>query len=207
MNRNSGNIIFYVLLAVGLLAALSYTVAKSSRGTGGVSKERSALSATEVLQFANILANAVGQLRLRGCLDTEISFDNVVDAEKYNNADAPSDGSCDVFGITGGGLTYNQGLTYFITGDYAVDDIGSDAPDLLVDVTVERAVCTQINGSLDIAGDLPIDSLSGGDAFDGSYNALGGVSGRIEHADLAGRMAGCREDGDSFKYYKVLLSR
>lgn len=217
MKNENGNVIFYILIAVGLLAALSYTVARSSRGTANVSAEQMSLSASEVVQFTNSLSNAVTQLRLRGCTEAEISFDNVVDAGTYDNAFAPADESCDVFGVSGGGLGYNQNLSYLITSGYVITDVGTSAPDLIVDVTVSKSVCETLNDSLDIDNSgtegPPSDAMIGAFAFDGSYAAIGGgANGQVDDAQFVGKRAACRHDSGSgssavFKYYKVLMAR
>jgi hypothetical protein len=74
-----GNVMFYILIAVALLAALIFAVAQSGRGNiQQVSEEKARLFATEIIQYTGTMANGVAQLRLRGVRDTEISFDNPV---------------------------------------------------------------------------------------------------------------------------------
>ncbi len=217
MKAQSGNVIFYILIAVGLLGALAYTVAQSSRGGGSAPSEQVSLSATEILQFANTLSNAVGQLRLRGCTENEISFDNLIDVSTYDNGTAPSDGSCDVFGVNGGGVHFNQSLTYLLTSGYVITDVGTSSPDLILDVEVSRLVCERLNASFDIdnngAEGPPNDAMAGASAFDGGYSAVGGgANGRTDEAQFFGKLAACRHDSGSggsavFKYYKVLVAR
>ena len=77
-SSESGNVLFYILIAVALLAALSYTVAQSTRGNvGQLSAERARLYATEIIENANVMSSAVSQLRLRGVDLDELCFDHV----------------------------------------------------------------------------------------------------------------------------------
>jgi hypothetical protein len=107
MNSNAaerGNVMFYILIAVALLAALIFAVAQSGRGNiQQVSEEKARLFATEIIQNTGTMANGVAQLRLRGVRDTEISFDNPV--VSYPNANCTDD-TCKLFHPSGAGLTY-----------------------------------------------------------------------------------------------------
>ncbi len=217
MRNNAGNVLFYILIAVGLLSALSYVVAQSSRGSAsGMTKEKASLEATQLLEFSNILGNAAAQLRLRGCAESELSFDNAVDSSTYDNSSAPADESCHIFSLKGAGVQYNSSIDALYTGSYVITDVGTAQPDLVVDVVVDKLVCEAVNARLDIENNgsegPPSDELSGGAAFDGTYSAVAGAPGRIDDAGLVGKSAGCRTDSGSgseavFKFYKVLLAR
>lgn len=99
-----GNVLFYILIAVALLAALIFAVAQSGRGNiQQVSQEKARLYATEIIQNTGTMANGVAQLRLRGVRDTEIGFDNPV--VSYPNANCADD-TCKLFHPAGAGLTY-----------------------------------------------------------------------------------------------------
>ena len=120
-----GNMLFYVLIAVVLLAALSYAVARSSRGNmQQLNQTKVDLYATEILEYVDSIANAVAQLRLRGCGELEISFENNVEAG-YVNAGAPADNSCHVFHVNGGGVIYKEADEAWL--DVADFDGGSNA--------------------------------------------------------------------------------
>lgn len=118
--KERGNVLFLILIAVALFAALSYAVTKSSRGGGAPSKETARIAASQITQYTTLVQQAVSKLRLiNRCTDTQISFaadsDNDgewYDAEDdYHNPYAPEDFSCHVFHPAGGNvpkITINQ---------------------------------------------------------------------------------------------------
>ena len=85
-----GNIFFYILLAVVLIAALSLAIASSMRGNSGISNERINLVASEVIESGSRLAETVARLRLRGIASTAISFENST-VTGYANAACTTD--------------------------------------------------------------------------------------------------------------------
>ncbi len=228
----SGNVLFYILIAVALLAALSYTVAQSSRGgTSNLNKERSALYATEIIEYGNILTQAVSQIRLRGYQATEISFENNMVAG-YTNANC-TDSECKIFNINGGGISWlspktgvNDGNEWFITGGPCIPDIGigdaactalSGSSELVIFLpNVDKDICLQINKKLGInnIADSPPQEPSNAYILDdsrkwtGSWNDIHQISGAF-----TGLHSGCFEGGGTdpipgtYHYYQVLISR
>ncbi len=114
MNMTKGNVLFLILLAVALFAALSYAVTQSSRSSGkNISDEQAKLFASKITQYGTNLKQVVTRLRLtNGCRDTQISFasDSDQDGEwydtddEYHNTNAPSNFSCHVFHPNGGNM-------------------------------------------------------------------------------------------------------
>jgi hypothetical protein len=114
MCREKGNILFLILIAVALFAALSYAVTGSSRSGGHtISKDKAKIAAAEIVQYATQLEQAVTRLRvINKCTANQISFDLHQNTMKtsggsdynLNNPYAPSDFSCHVFRPEGGGV-------------------------------------------------------------------------------------------------------
>lgn len=180
----TGSVLFYILIAVALLAALSYAVASGNRSAGsGLDKERVDLAVSEIQDYAGVMVNAVAQLKLRGCADTHISFENNRVAD-YDNGNAPSDGTCDVFSVAGGGVQYkapqaiwldsaipntvdNHGEIIF-TSSACIDQIGTGITDcdsdggstaelLMIIPYLKADICTEINrkNGVGVPGDAP----------------------------------------------------
>lgn len=117
----SGNVLFLILLAVALFAALSYAVSKSTSGKGNSGKsEQVKTQAGEILSFASTVSVAVMRLRAGGCSETQISMDGPVTGTikkapavgdnnlAYVNSNAPANKSCNVFDPAGGNVAFVQ---------------------------------------------------------------------------------------------------
>lgn len=216
----SGNVIFYILIAVALLAALSYSVAQSGRSSlKNLSQEKSRLFATEIIEQGNTLATTTSQLRLRGYKDTEISFENDI-VTGYENPDCDVDG-CKVFSLNGGGVHYlapksewldpafsgnAQYGEIYIHGAAHIPEIGLDADDLIVFIPyIRREICLAINErlgiDLSVDGMIPLESngpFTVNQKFTGTYGSGTGrkVSGDATVSDaniLTGKSAGCTQ--------------
>ena len=100
-----GNVFFYILIAVALFAALSYAVSRNNTGSTDIfTDEQAKLAAQEIIEYGNTVANAVQKLRLRGCSDTEISFENDI-IDGYENG---TNTSCQVFHVDGGDINWTS---------------------------------------------------------------------------------------------------
>ena len=220
MNKTqSGNVLFYILIAVALLAALSFAIAQSGRGNAGsISAERARLHAIEILEYGSVMTQAVSQIRLRGYQDGEISLENNI-ISGYANANC-TESECEIFNVNGGGVHYFEpksawldkshsgqvryGELYFHGEAHAVE-VGSSQDDLIMFIPyVQKDICMALNKQLDImpvARDVPLET-SGPFAvnikFTGSYGVAldrrvsgDGTTGQTDI--LYGKMAGCTE--------------
>lgn len=226
-SAESGNVLFYILIAITLIASLSYAVSSSNRGIHDISDDRAKLYAGEIIDYANIISNAVAQLRLRGCSDTEISFENNMFTD-YTNTNAPSDDSCDIFDLNGGALqiaaptpeAMNQAASpdneWHIYADNEVNHIGttssaaSSADLILVTDELKASICQQINalsGVTNANTAPPTDTDIGETQFTGSYSYTATIG--DESSALSGQSTGCFQNTTDNKYvfYKVLIAR
>ena len=105
-----GSVIVWILVAVVLMASLSYAFMGSSRtSTNAIMDERSKAITYELNEYVNNVQSALKRLKLRGCDDDEISYETSVGS--YPNVNAPSDESCHIFRTNGGQVVYkNLGL-------------------------------------------------------------------------------------------------
>lgn len=224
-----GNVLFIILIAIGLLATLSFAVTWSSQsgGSGAVSKEKARLMASEILEYSKIVTNAVTQLRLRGCADSELSFANSA-VNSYTNNAAPSDNTCHVFNTEGGGVNWgvpqNGVMTvspspndsWNIYGSNEVEGIGSSGgsienADLILALNgVSLEACKELNGLLKVTGSdaaPPQDSGINTTRYIGVYGNASVIG--DESAALSAQKAACFEDtgASKFIFYKVLIAR
>lgn len=110
-NRQSGNVLFLILIAVVLFAALSYAVSGSSRtNSGNISDEKADLVVSQLRNYSASLKTGFDRLRIGSCSLEEISFENST-FKNFNgtlasvtNSAAPPDGHCNIFDSRGGNV-------------------------------------------------------------------------------------------------------
>ena len=124
--QESGNAFFIVMVGVVLFAALMFTFSRGARqGGDNLSETQTDIAASDLISAAQRYERAISRLRLKGCSENQISFDDhndmihQTDGAPYNhaNANSPGDFSCHVFRPEGGNLT-----PYQLPVDYAVDE-------------------------------------------------------------------------------------
>jgi hypothetical protein len=133
--HQNGNVLFIILIACALFAALAYAVTKSSREPSSLAtKEQATLNAAAVMQYFTRLNTTVSRLRLTSeCSDTQISFENNI-VSGYTNPSAPADKKCNVFDPAGGGLAWQNTLepgsafVPYFTGHETIPGIGTQPP-------------------------------------------------------------------------------
>jgi len=167
-----GNVLFLILIAVALFAALSFAVTSSMRGGGEASEDTSLLETTPLVQYATQMKYTVDKLMLlNGCDETELSFHTTSwppntsgypggGASDYINPNAPSDNSCHVFHEDGGGLPWIHvtdkvvnSIEFQVSGNWGVNDLGGNLcadVELLFLAEVTEEMCVQINDKNDV---------------------------------------------------------
>ncbi|MGH1456484.1 MAG: hypothetical protein ACRBDI_06865 [Alphaproteobacteria bacterium] len=226
--EENGSILFYILIAVALFAALSYSVSQMMRGGADLGSQNQAILVDDVLDYARNLKETIQTLRIMNeCQDDEISFERSPfdgsDAP-YINASAPSDFSCHVFHPQGGGIGNANpiedvsGSNYVFTGVFGVTDIGSDSNSELSIILrgLDSGACGQINDKIGLAAPLT-DEMPNTNfvttTFQGSYSLNGGVGDNIGtgNAMYNSRPVGCfYEDSATsgeYIFYQVLIPR
>ncbi len=228
--KERGNILFLILLAVILFAALSYAVTSSMKGGGNnASEEKTKAMVASIFQYASLIENAVMRLRLvNGCSDTRISFENnVVVNPIYANPNSPSSGSkkCWVFHPDGGNVPFIERRDWQITREEAValdagygvhwdrapgfnvtalngiQNAGTDAADLLFRIPfIKPELCEEINRQL--TGSTTTTSSLGhtGTLFNGTYTATSILP-------LVTPLSGCARQSGFAQYIHVILAR
>lgn len=196
-NQNEGgNVLFLILIAVALFAALSYAVTQSSRSGGGsITKEKAAMVGAQFAQYGAQISSALTRVRIsNGCSETEISFENpIMSHPDYwggsGNSTSPPDGRCNVFGANGGGAVYwdvrrqlpNNDPVYnylTFTTKVAVNNVGTPASDLIMYFAMDesdpaRQICETFNERMGISGDTRSGTTR---VLDWEYAAGAGLS-------------------------------
>ena len=223
-----GNVLFLILIAVALFAALSYAVTQSTRSGGGdAGRETNLVNSSTITQYpASIKTAIVRMIVSNGASAETLEFNP---PSTFSSLTSVGIG---VFHPTGGGATFAlapnsvttvPGQEWHFNGENQVDNIGltngSGAPnqasaDLIAFLpNVRTAICTQIHTQLGLSTTLPAET--GIRYLVDQTNALGTTLDRFtETGDtigngniLSGQPQGCfTQDGMNI-YYHVLTER
>ncbi len=211
----AGNVLFLILIAVALFAALSYAVTQSSRssGDGGLDKDKAKLAASDLLQYAVSIEQAVNRMQVVGRVP-EHGLDFSAGSNIKNTANtACTTNYCKVFHPDGGGavarLTDEKYLDttspmYISSPSNArmpevrvvsVPQVGSEADDLILFIpSLKAEICYIINEKMGILpyGTTPPQDIYGDtDLYQGNLTAFPSVTGQIDPAPMAGKRSFC----------------
>jgi len=202
-----GNVLFIILIAVALFAALSYAVSSSFRGgTNTISSEQARIAAGELLQGMQGIKGGYDYLwNQQGCSMDDISFQSTNgDIGSVTFTDESDDGptECEIFNPLGAGIAYPGRLAEFQdaalagtatgkllfwfpgnepSGTYGVSGLGSASNDHMIWLqSVLPEICTNINKLLKYSG-------SENDIIDAG-NVVGDATGNV----FQGQKSGCR---------------
>lgn len=113
-NKQAGNVLFLILIAVALFAALAYAITSSSRGTGGtISPEKAKIGAANILQFFSALDTALMKMQIAASIPIQnISFEHYMKTHAGNGSINQINGNCTtnacrVFMPSGGGIIHD----------------------------------------------------------------------------------------------------
>ena len=200
MKKENGNVLFLILIAVVLFAALSYAVTQSSRGGGSVANEQADLQASRLMNYSAMVKTAVMRLKLREGVTVGSIYYNSDIYKRINGNPAPAslgspaDPSLYLFHPEGGGL--NEMTFEDIAVDCAGCPTGYIQPGHMLMVWVEaqwsgagdddaaitffginQEVCEAVNRKVGISGipqtSMAFTSVVIGINYDGSsYGAM-----------------------------------
>ena len=180
--KQSGNALFLILIAVALFAALSYAITQSGRGGGNISREKAAIAASQITQFAAGVHTAVQRMIISGTATHSLCYDAPYETEHGSGCHGSVD--TQVFAADGGVViqecatdeqidtSYTSGAATWwkfrgITstdGGYYIKDVGTNTDVSGRDAfaflpSVRLAVCQQINKGLGL-DPTPVDSTT-----------------------------------------------
>lgn len=234
VNKESGNVLFLILIAVALFAALSYAVTQSTRsGSGATEKEKAILSSASMTQYPTAIRTSLIRMVLGGTDVADIKFN------APGNFAAVSDTTWLVFHPDGGGAVHQRAPadlmtgsnlgTWFYNGNWDVPEVGTDGAggnDIVAFLPgITQAVCRQLNNEFSIA----VSSCTSTDGIVPDLDASTTESNIRDDMDdtytfpvndqedlqangctvYAGQASGCFFDSDTGEYvfYSVLLER
>ena len=197
--HENGNVLWFILLAVALLAALTIVLGRSSSTvdqSGDV--EQQTVKVSQILRYAKSIEAAVQEMRLRDVSENDISFWHDSDgngtedaSDDYFNANC-TETTCKIFDAGGAGLVYtsppsgvSSSTDWLFVATNDVTDVGTTNTDLILILQdVRTSICAQINRMLDVS--------YGGTESDVDFTEFTGTYTATEAIDLAnGQEAGC----------------
>ncbi len=227
MPRQSGNILWIILVSIALIGAVTATFTRSSSTSDDTGEyERNTIAASEIMRYAKSLEVAVQNLLMRGCSENELSFwhDSNGDgaengSDDYYNDEAPEDRSCHIFTPEGAGLTwvdwttklsrYEIGTnTLHIAGASEIKGVGSDChpannarcAELYVRfrLTKAEALCRELNRIAAGPSDMPVGAGISGTLFTGSFSSSATIGIASNLLEVEGLTSACYQDTDLY---------
>ena len=160
-NQQSGNVMFIILAAIGLIAVLTMSLSNSERASDNVDGERMNVQLQQILDYAGRMESAINHMMVtNGCHLAQLNFDNpsLVNfntAGYYLNPNAPADKSCNLYRSIGGGLEYEAppemsadegAYEYGVLGNFRVDDNGTDDDaEVSLHTLLPKEACLMLN--------------------------------------------------------------
>jgi hypothetical protein len=224
-SAQSGNALWFILLAIALMAILTMTIGRiSSTVDQNGDIERMRIYSSGLMRYAAGVQQTIEQMRMRGVSENDLSFENATLAGYANANCAVSD--CKIFDVGGGGQTYQPAPTevssedWLFTGANNVAGVGTDGTGstsstdnelLMILPGISQQLCERINAELDISG-VPQDTAKADIAtkFTGAF-----PNGEVIE-EPARHKAGCFEgnqDGGggaingTYYFYHTLIAR
>ena len=158
-----GNVLFLILIAVALFAALSYAVTSSSRSGGGdANEETNLVSSASITQYPASIRTTLIRMIINGAGNDQLAFN----PPPYTNLDVAADNlNVAVFHPGGGGAVYSPASRDFMTSNNAdgewffnarlelenVGIAGAGGSDVIAYLPgITRAICEKINVELGV---------------------------------------------------------
>lgn len=220
-SKESGNVFVIILVAIVLFSALSFTISRGLRSdtTEQMSGQRVTLSASTILNSAQILERGVNKLRRKSVSENDISFDQDFEAGYEHTPTQPDNHK--IFDVTGGTISWQRppenasdNSPWFFTGSTCIQDLGNGGSGCDSDSTSNEeliaalpglfeSVCEEINDRLGISG-IPADTGGGI-----STTQFTGTFADDTEIILAGGPfpSACFSNGGTYIFYHVLLER
>lgn len=229
-----GNVLFLILIAVALFAALSYAVTQSSRSGGGdANKETNLVNSAQLTQYpAGVRTAIVRMIISNNVAVSELEFNPPSDFGAGKDIDdtlSPTKPSVlhAVFHPLGGGATYTQSPadvmassqpgTWHFSQEFNIPNVGTTQNDLIAYLSgVSSSVCDKINEQLGISSTpvlaaVVVDSVD--QISDGTDQDVPVVTAAAADTDIGAGVDGqpfaCFRNGAAgpYVYYHVLIEQ
>lgn len=224
----SGNVLFLILIAVALFAAISFVVTSSSRGTGDIENESAKLYSVEIALYPAMVRTAAVRMIAKGVKAEELAFNIPSDFGALTNTEHG------VFHPDGGNATHQfpthkvtsvSGTRWHFNGNVEIENVGISVPGdsegneiVAFLANVNPGICLKFNETVGITDSIPATSIGGAEAAEfiedltpanpipDSEVVIGPSAGNGTDI-FNGMPEGCFEAGGVNYYYQVLIER
>jgi hypothetical protein len=234
MQNKKGNILFLILIAVALFAALSYAVTNTSRSNSqNISEDKAKILAADIIQYAAQVEQGISRLRVINNV-SEHGLDLVAPSysTSTNNGTCTTD-ACKLFNVVGGNISprllpqdawdmSNTNMTTNWQGRMEfrvlrIQDVGihDEAELTMIYRGINDETCAAINERLNIANDSdgtpPTDSTNTYELYSGTLTSFPVPAAGITFGDQAAQFIGqrtfCTDNGAANHFVHVLIAR
>lgn len=211
--KEKGNVLFIILIAVAVFAALSYAITNSSRQGGNVSTEKFKTMSAEIDNAIIALRGGATRIIITGKNSTDVLDGSATQTYAQTNANCVS-AECRLYHPSGGGVTpytlKEPGVLAPADTSYTMQPRliwmsyqGGPALDIVAILRVSQEFCTFYNDHHSITADLSsganqsaadfytLESANFAQADAGANNFTGTLGGSLGAAHLASRETGC----------------
>ena len=240
LTAQSGIALGAILFILAILAILALAIAAGAGGfTDNMVNENASSAANVIITYGQAVEDAISSIQANNqCTPTQLNFYSANTIAPYNsinyrNTNAPSDGTCDVFGMNGGRLTppnfnlswfapcCNDGVTsveygyphFFGSGWWNLGTAQGATPPIpaanaqigMFVGSLTLSVCQAINVRLNL-GNSPINVTSGSSLYPSAPMFNGTNFAGASNQWLGYNKQGCAIDvGGIYYYFRVLV--
>jgi len=223
-NSESGNVVFFILLAIVLIGLVTVAM-RSGSDNDHIDNETLSIEASKIREYASELERGIAFIMRDGNSESEIRFASGT-ASVYGDITLSS--ATQLYNQLGGGVEYRNVPSTISSADHwefyghtHLPDVGTSAPELIAVLPhVSEAFCKKINAMngyntatqpTDNSGDC-INAADSNAALRFTSGNLFSTGGAIDETDEASftvkpAMQGCVKCGTDFHFFHVLMAR
>lgn len=213
-SSQSGNILFYILMAIVLIGALTIALRDTGGMDSNINKENAKIMATEIARYSDEVANGAKILLNNGVSENDIRF--AIPGSVTTYGDITSNPQNQIFSKQGGQTSYKAppknaatATSYSFSALRALPGVGSDKAELVMTLKgLTEESCLAVNNMFGITN-IP-SNVCGSDptVFTGTYATSPSV---FDTSTVPGGIAPrfctfCSDRGDRI-YYSTVISR
>lgn len=206
--KQNGNALVYILIAVALLASLTYAISRDSGGQqqNQLTSARIKLLAADLIKHATAAEQAVYMMTQWGKNYDELRFDIPPTTNTDEQIYHPSGGGLQPFTTNENHFDTNGTTGWQFQGNVNIGWSSTTATDLIFTfINVNDGVCEQINNQLHGTTTVPVSTIDFEDVFTESATDDPFIVG--ECADCENVKSMCISDGTTNAFYTIIGAR